>query len=62
MTTGKKWKQWQILFSWAQKSLWIFLKIEIFIKKQRYRFADKGPYSQGYGFPSGSHMVVRAGP
>ena len=48
--TGKKWKQWQILFSWAQKSLWIFLKIEIFIKKQRYRFADKGPYSQNFFF------------
>ena len=48
--TGKKWKQWQILFSWAQKSLWIFLKIEIFIKKQRYRFADKGPYSQDFFF------------
>ena len=20
---GKKWKQWQILFSWARKSLWM---------------------------------------
>ena len=25
------------------------------IKKQRYHFADKGPYSQGYGFSS-SHV------
>ena len=23
------------------------------IEKQRYYFADKGPSSQGYGFPSG---------
>ena len=23
------------------------------IKKQRHYFANKGPYSQGYGFPSG---------
>ena len=22
--TEKNWKQWQVLFSWAQKSLWIF--------------------------------------
>ena len=22
------------------------------IKKQRYHFADKGPYSQNYGFPA----------
>ena len=21
--TGKKWKQWQVLFSWAPKSLWV---------------------------------------
>ena len=25
------------------------------IKKQRHRFANKGPYSQGYGLPS-SHV------
>ena len=23
------------------------------VKKQRYRFVDKGPYSQSYGFSSG---------
>ena len=22
---GEKWKQWQILFSWAQKSLWMVI-------------------------------------
>ena len=27
------------------------------IKKQRYHFADKGPYSQSYGF-SGSHVQM----
>ena len=26
-----------------------------YIKKQRYQFADKGQYSQSYGF-SGSHV------
>ena len=25
------------------------------IKKQRYHFADKGPYSQSYGFPAVMH-------
>ena len=25
------------------------------IKKQRYYFADKGPYSQSYGFSSSQH-------
>ena len=28
------------------------------IKKQRHHFADKGPYSQGYGLSS-SHMQMR---
>ena len=68
---GKKWKQWQTLFSWVPKSqqmvtaamklkdacsleekLW---KPRQCIKKQRYHFADKGPYSQSYGFSS-SHI------
>ena len=31
------------------------------IKKQRHYFADKGPYSQSYGLPSGQ-TVVRARP
>ena len=64
---GKQWKQWQILFSLAPKSLWTVtaamnLKDACFltkksydkasqcIKKQGHYFADKGPYSQGYGF------------
>ena len=32
------------------------------VKKQRHHSADKNPYSQGYGPPSGHvHMAVRAG-
>ena len=62
---GKKWKQWQTLFSWAPKSLQMVtaamkLKDACFleeprqhIKKKRHYFADKGLSSQGYGFSSG---------
>ena len=32
------------------------------IKKQRRHFADKGPYSQSYGFLGSSHADVRVGP
>ena len=32
-------------------------KIKQHIKKQRHHFADKGPSSQSYGFPS-SHVWV----
>ena len=32
------------------------------IKKQRYYFADKGPYSQSYGFSSSHLWIVRVGP
>ena len=55
---GKKWKQWQILFSWAPKSLQIVIAATKFkdayslerkfdrprqhIKKQRHYFANKG--------------------
>ena len=42
---GEKWKHWQILFSWAPKSLQM-------VKKQRHYFADKDPYSQSYDFSS----------
>ena len=65
---GKKWKQWQILFSWTPKSLWTVtaaMKLKILaplkkscdkarqcIKKQRYHFADRSPYSQSSGFSS----------
>ena len=70
---GKQWKQWQTLFSWAPKSLWmvtITMKLEEAcslgkkdkhrecIKKQRHYFADKGPSSQSYGF-SRSHVRMR---
>ena len=64
---GKKWKQWQILFSWAPKSLQMMTvavkwkvtcsleesydKHRQHVKKQRHYFADKGPYSQGLIFP-----------
>ena len=40
---GQKWKQWQILFSWAPKSLGTVTA------------AMKDPYSQSYDFPS-SHV------
>ena len=68
----KQWKQWQNLFSWAPKSLWmvtITMKLEEAcslgkkdkhrecIKKQRHYFADKGPSSQSYGFSS-SHVWI----
>ena len=64
---GKKWKQWQIFFSWAIKSLWMVTaamklkdapwqksngKPRKHVKKQRHHFADKGPSSQSYGFSS----------
>ena len=67
----KKWKQWQILFSWAPKSLQTvtaamkledtcFLEEKIWqprqhIKKKIHHFANKGPYSQIYGLSS-SHV------
>ena len=70
---GKKWKPWQTLFSWAPKSLWmvtsaIKLKDACFLKKsydkakqctkkQKHHFANKGPYSQSYGFLS-SHVQL----
>ena len=60
---GKKWKQWQIFFSWPPKSLWTVHKLKMLvpwkdsyhkskqhIKKQRHSFANKGPCSQSYGF------------
>ena len=65
---GKKWKQWQILFSWSPKSLQVVIaamklkqacsledKLWQCIKKQRHHFANKGLYSQSYGFSS-SHV------
>ena len=59
---GKQWKQWQTLFSWVPRSLWMLtsamkLKDPCYDKprqhteKLRHQFADKGPYSQSYGFP-----------
>jgi len=66
---GKEWKQCQTLFFWAPKSLQMVtaamklkdaypLKGKLYqtrqhIEKQRHYFANKGPSSQGYGFPSG---------
>ena len=62
---GEQWKQWQTLFFWAPKSLQMLtaamkLKDACFlgkkhIQKQRHYFANKGPFSQGYGFSS-SHV------
>ena len=55
---GEKWKQWQILLSWAPKSLWMvtaatklkgvswkksYDKPRQYIEKQRHHFANKGP-------------------
>ena len=66
----KKWKQWQILVSWAPKSLWTvtaamklkdapwkksYDKPRQHIKKQRHHFTNKGLDSQKYGFSS-SHV------
>ena len=64
----KKWKQWQILFSWTLKSLWMVtadMKLKDsapwkksydqprpHIKKQRHYLADKGLSSQSNGFSS----------
>ena len=68
---GKKWKQCQILFSWAPRSSQMMTpdvklkdtcswkksydKRRHSIIKQRHHFADKGPYSQSSGFFS-SHV------
>ena len=64
---GKQWKQWLTLFFWAPESLQMVIAAmklkdtpwkesydqpRQHIKKQRYDFADKGPSSQGYGFPN----------
>ena len=67
---GKKWKQWQTLFSCAPKSLQMVTAIKTLvpwkksydtprqcIKKQRLHFADIGPDSQSYGFSS-SHVSI----
>ena len=59
-----KWKQWQILLSWAENSLGWWLQPQNYnmfvpwkksydkprqhIKKQIYHLAKKGPYSQSY--------------
>ena len=63
---GKQWRHWRTLFCWASKSLWMVtaaIKLKVLapwkksddklrqcIKKQRHYFADKGLYSQSYGF------------
>ena len=65
---GKRWKQWQTLFSWAPKSLQMVTAAMILkdacsleeklwptTKKQRRYFANKDPSSQSYGFSS-SHV------
>ena len=65
---GEKQKQWQILSSWAPESLWMVTaawnskmlalwkkscdKPRYCMKKQKHHFADKGPYSESYGFSS----------
>ena len=65
----EKVEPWQILFSWAPKSLQMVAaamklkdacslegkhdKPRQRVKKQRHHFADKGPSSQSYGFSSG---------
>ena len=70
---GEKWKQRQILSSWAPKSLqtgmqprdrktvslWkeSYDKPRPCVKKQRHCFTGKGPYSQSYGFLS-SHVQM----
>ena len=66
------WKQWQILYSWAPKSLQMGtanmkLKDTCSSEKsydkprqhKRHYFVDKGPYSQSYGFSS-SHVGCKS--
>ena len=63
---GKSGNSDRFLFSQAPKSLRVVTipckesddKTRQYIKKQRHHFADKGAYSQSYGFPSG-HVQVR---
>ena len=66
---GKRWKQWRLSSSWAPKSLWTVTaarkseddcswqesdhKPRQCVEKQRHYSANKGPYGQGYGLPSG---------
>ena len=66
---GKHWKQWLTLFFGTPKSLQMVIAAmklkdtysleesydqpRQHIKKQRHYFANKGPSTQGYGFPSG---------
>ena len=68
-TEGEKMEKWQISSSWALKSLgwWLqwwnqmafaswqgsYDKPRHCVEKQRHYSAVKGPYSQGYGLPSG---------
>ena len=68
---GKQWKQCQTLFLGAPKSLQMVIAAmklkdtyslkesydqpRQHIQKQRYYFANKGPSSQGYGFPVVMH-------
>ena len=70
---GTQWKQWQLLFSWALKSLRMetaamklkgacSLEEKLWqprqhIKKQKNHFASKCLYSQSYGFSS-SHVQM----
>ena len=65
----KKARQFQTLFFWAPKSLWMVIaamklkdttpwkesydQTKQNIKKQRHYFANKGTPGQGYGFSSG---------
>ena len=68
---GKKWRQWQTLFSWLQNHCRQYWSHEIkrwkksygkprqYIKKQRHHFADKGPSIQSQGLSS-CHVQMRA--
>ena len=69
---GEKWKQWQILFSWTPKLLWMVTatmklkdtcsleeklwQLRQLIKKQKHHFDHQGLSSQSYGF---SNSCVR---
>ena len=68
---SKQWTEWQILFSWAPKSLQMVtaaMKLKSLapwkrsykqprqhVKKQSHYFVSKGPSSQSYGFPLVMH-------
>ena len=77
MANGKKWKQWQILFSCSPKSLWMVTatmelkdtysleenlwQTRLCIKKQRHHFGNKSPYKKQSHGFYSSHVQMWVG-